>query len=755
MAKKKVTVEIAGKETVSTAARKAGDSVNKLGSSGRAGMAGFATAMVGVNQALELMRKAAQAVEAAFDFAKQGALDVQLRKAFDFMTEAANESSNEILAAMERASKGTIAQTDLMIAANKAMLTDLPVQDLERLMEIARAAAITTGKEVSDTFNQLVQGVQRGTSRALQGAGVMLNATLVANDYADAIGKTAMELTAMERQQAFLNATLEVGDEIIQRVGSSLEELTDLEAMNQYTKQMEDFKSNLAGIANELVQRVIPFMTEFLEKTNTLLEIRQNRNILRDLIKIGPEGGFIDPTASRSDLERGITAQGPILEAAATALEEAEAGLVNAFRVRGEAQDQGRLARDLADQMFNQFNLAYSQASNDLVDQSAIMADLTAVLEELLQEERNAAARAERLAFESGDVERMVREPSVVAAKLISDTLTNDVLPAILDWEAVLTGALPTMTLAGGSGLRPSFIPPAPFKPLDLEGFEDEWQGHLDRQAISFDLHMDQFIDNMDVTSKQAFDKMKDIIVFDAKGDISKRPSIKGTDLEGIDLMAILAEALEVLAANVESVAMILDFGNTILAEFFTIIGPALDSILIPLIGILALLANVVAQVLLPVLNLLGPVIQLVAEVFLWLYNHVFRHIGNVMIVFFGAIFNAIIAFVNVIFSAINFLLGWLGVSIGLLSQFDVQGNVLGPVSLEDLTTAGTTAVGGTTGDNTTVSRAPDINVFITVQGNIIGAGGAAQFGQLVAESLVAYAGVGGNVNILIQGGPA
>jgi hypothetical protein len=47
-------------------------------------------------------------------------------------------------------------------------------------------------------------------------------------------------------------------------------------------------------------------------------------------------------------------------------------------------------------------------------------------------------------------------------------------------------------------------------------------------------------------------------------------------------------------------------------------------------------------------------------------------------------------------------------------------------------------------GGNTTVQQQPDIYLYLTVQGNVIGAGGLVEVGELTARSITEYIGVGG-----------
>jgi len=72
------------------------------------------------------------------------------------------------------------------------------------------------------------------------------------------------------------------------------------------------------------------------------------------------------------------------------------------------------------------------------------------------------------------------------------------------------------------------------------------------------------------------------------------------------------------------------------------------------------------------------------------------------------------------------------------------------PVTIPAVAGGGAGGTGGTgyTGSQTTVQQAPDIYIYITVQGSVYGPGGLQQVGGELAEALKEFAGIGGRIHI-------
>ncbi len=163
-------------------------------------------------------------------------------------------------------------------------------------------------------------------------------------------------------------------------------------------------------------------------------------------------------------------------------------------------------------------------------------------------------------------------------------------------------------------------------------------------------------------------------------------------------------------------------------------IGPALNKMLEPLVGILSIWGQVMGQTLLPVINALTPIMEKLAGGFVWLYNHVLIYFANGMIAVMNLISWAITGVANAFIGIANFFIGIVGGNkIGYLQgpSSPTQG-FLQPISYSAPTDAGSqynNSGSSSSGAGASYTQARPITVNMYVQNNkIYGGGGEQQF---------------------------
>jgi hypothetical protein len=162
-------------------------------------------------------------LKGAYDLAKLGAGAEAARQSFDKLAQSAGTSGKALLAGLQQAAQGTVAQTEIIKSANTALLllgSDVATK-LPQLLQVAKASATTLGQDVGFIFDSLVTGIARGSTELIDNAGITISATEAYATYAASIGKTADELTKAERSQAVLNGVLSAGQTIIAQTGDS------------------------------------------------------------------------------------------------------------------------------------------------------------------------------------------------------------------------------------------------------------------------------------------------------------------------------------------------------------------------------------------------------------------------------------------------------------------------------------------------------------------------------------------------------
>jgi len=188
---------------------------------------------------------------------------VDMENAFKRLAASYDIGADSMIEAMRAASKGTIADSDLIQSANKALIgsgQDLGKQfgeALPKLLEMARASAKATGQDVGFLFESLVTGIKRGSPMIIDNTGLQLKLSEAYEATAAKIGIAVEEMTAEQKQIALLNATLEAGRSMVEAMGD--EQLTTAELMAQMRAQMKNLR-------NEIGKAFVPLMAKLLKR---------------------------------------------------------------------------------------------------------------------------------------------------------------------------------------------------------------------------------------------------------------------------------------------------------------------------------------------------------------------------------------------------------------------------------------------------------------------------------------------------------
>ena len=176
---------------------------NAAGAMGKSlgGLVAFGAAAAGVAAGVGLIAKEAWSLGAA-------AVPVmRLRDSFQQVAASYGQSGDEMLAAMQKASRGTIAEGDLMLAANRAMLLGVAASadEMAGLIDVAAKRGAAMGLSTAQAFDDIVTGIGRMSPMILDNLGITVDAENTFTAYAAAIGKTAEQLSDAEKKQALLN----------------------------------------------------------------------------------------------------------------------------------------------------------------------------------------------------------------------------------------------------------------------------------------------------------------------------------------------------------------------------------------------------------------------------------------------------------------------------------------------------------------------------------------------------------------------
>lgn len=192
---------------------------------------------------------------AAYDLGSAAARVEALAQSFESLSAKAGMSGAELKAAMQDASAGTISEADLMLGANKALMLGVAdnADELVAILSVAKSRGQALGLDVTQSFDNLVTGIGRGSAEILDNLGITPQQIAEANEaYAASLGITAEEMDNTAKKAALLSVVMQEAS----AMGAIPE--TSLASYQRLNAEMENFKTNMG----DLVQPVTGGGTE-------------------------------------------------------------------------------------------------------------------------------------------------------------------------------------------------------------------------------------------------------------------------------------------------------------------------------------------------------------------------------------------------------------------------------------------------------------------------------------------------------------
>jgi hypothetical protein len=238
--------------------------VNELkGATSASGLLQTALASAGV---MGLAHMAKEAASAAFEMAKLGAGAERMETAFTDLASQAGGSADEMLAALQRATEGTVSNAALISSANRGILLGLGAnaEQWEDLAEVARYRSRAMGISMTQALNDIVTGLGRESRLILDNLGIIVDVEKVTSDYAATLGTTADKLTETQRKQALLNSVIEDGKAKIEASGGLTKDAADeVEALGAaWANLKEELGKQIAPVVIPIIQEITQVIVE-------------------------------------------------------------------------------------------------------------------------------------------------------------------------------------------------------------------------------------------------------------------------------------------------------------------------------------------------------------------------------------------------------------------------------------------------------------------------------------------------------------
>lgn len=333
------------------------------------------------------------------DFAKSGADADLARQSFDQLAQQSGTTGAALLAALQQASKGEVADLNLELAANRAQLLGVAKSagEFSTLMEIARDRAQKMGSDTSTAFNDLVTGLGRASPMILDNLGITVKVGEANEIYAAKLGKAASALTDAEKKQALINAVMAQGKKSIEDAGGAID--GDAASWTRAGVAFENAKSRLAGF---LGSALAPAAEGFARVTSGSQGLDQamaglSNNLQRGGTATAYLGQMLGLTAGSVDSARNTLQSWGVIQVDVAAATQASTLTMDAERqatVQNAAvkQQAGAIAAQFVAQIQQQIAVSAESANQSLLDAQAKGAQ--AAQTQLLQQQTINAASA-------------------------------------------------------------------------------------------------------------------------------------------------------------------------------------------------------------------------------------------------------------------------------------------------------------------------------------------------------------------------
>lgn len=201
---------------------------------------------------------------------------------FERLSKDLGASGDEMLAKLNEVSKGTIANKDIMLSVNKAVALGVGnnMEDLAKLMEIARVKGSALGLDTTQAFNDMVTGIGRGSPMILDNLGIITKGWA---EEASALG------VAMDAQ-FIMNKIINDGSVELANMGEVL--LTPQERLQQMSKQFKDLSAGIGEVFLPIIQDVLNAVLPIIQRFSEW--VKNNQELVKNIVLItGAVLGFM------------------------------------------------------------------------------------------------------------------------------------------------------------------------------------------------------------------------------------------------------------------------------------------------------------------------------------------------------------------------------------------------------------------------------------------------------------------------------
>lgn len=206
------------------------------------------------------------ALAGVWTYAVKQAVELEpVKNAFENLTKTVWQSSDQMLKSLKEASKGAVGEYDLMLSANRAMKLWVAenTEDMTDLMKIARLYGQQMWQDVTQSFNDIVTWLWRGSPMILDNLWIIIDSEKAYEEYAQKIWKASNELTKAEKTQALVNATLVEWRKALDEFG---------EPQQTMAERIQALKNSFQEMATRVGEALVPVLENVMKKLEPIIQ---------------------------------------------------------------------------------------------------------------------------------------------------------------------------------------------------------------------------------------------------------------------------------------------------------------------------------------------------------------------------------------------------------------------------------------------------------------------------------------------------
>ena len=201
---------------------------------------------------------AVKGLQFAFAAAKLAAQAQNVERAFGNLAIQAGTTADIMIKKMREATAETISDFQLMQQFNTAAMLGLPLDQFDKMIEIARGAAQATGQSMQFMLQSIVTGIGRQSKLMLDNLGILISAESANKKYALAMGIVGRQLTDIERKQAFANEAVRIGLKNLDAMGGVVASSAD--KFEQLTARIENLRIEIGKLLEPTILSGLEFL---------------------------------------------------------------------------------------------------------------------------------------------------------------------------------------------------------------------------------------------------------------------------------------------------------------------------------------------------------------------------------------------------------------------------------------------------------------------------------------------------------------